>query len=200
MSSSCLPNYSYKPTFTPSSVSCVAPSYSEHRSRIIIGGQIFFRSKLQGPQVNLYEVEIVGSTFKVYYNGAVVETHSATLGPGGIAALRSSISSSIHIEMPTLHYDIYDTRVAENDSSLPLPAGGLIAFTKRPLVGGSGGPTDDAGLNLIRTGPSRTMYILQTTENVVGQSVDPPANLKVKQWNGFQWVTYSNYIQGSCPV
>ena len=200
MSSSCLPNYEYKPTFSPSGISCIAPAFSEHRSRRIINGILFFRSVLQGPSTNLIEVELISGIFKVYYAGAVVETYLALSGAGGINDLRSKISISQYVEMPVLHFDIFDNRISENDNIFPLPAGGLSSFSKQPLIGGSGGPTDNVGLNLIRTGPSRTIYILQTTEDATGRPIDPPASRKVQQWNGFNWVTYSNFVQGACPV
>ena len=201
--SSCLPNYTYTPTFTPSGVACLAPGYSEHRSRRTVATSLtplFFRSKDQGPQTNDIAVELVGTSFKVYVSNVVVETYTAVLGAGGIANLRTKLAASTLIEMTPLHYDIYDTRLNEKDTALPIPAGGLAGFAKVSLIGGTGGPRDSVGLASIRTGPSRSIYITQTIENAVGMDVDPPANQKVKQWNGEAWVSYSNYVQGSCPV
>lgn len=194
ISRSCLPTYSYEPDFTPSSASCQAPVYSEHRSRLMAGGG-FFRSIEQGPDTNLIEAEFLGGVFKVYYNGIMVESHNVVAGIGSFSTLRSALASSAWIQMPAWSYDVYDTRLAEDNV-----LGGMSYFVKSPFIGGSGGPTSALGLAAIRTGPSRTIFVLSTTESADGSSIDPPANRKVQQWDGVQWITYSNLVSGSCPI
>lgn len=65
------------------------------------------------------------------------------------------------------------------------------------LVGGSGAPIDDTTLNTIRTGPTRTIVIISSTEfndadplKGDGDIVQPPANRRVLEWDGFDWVQY----------
>lgn len=123
----------------------------------------------------------------------------------GIAQLRASISNnpSSVIEMPVLNYDVYDTRTVENDnvSDGTLPAGGLVAFSKTHLTGGSGGPTTGDLLDQIHTGPDRSIIIIETTENDDGSTnTNVPESRKVQQWNGSKWIEYSNKIPGACPL
>lgn len=196
MGNSCLPSYNYEPVFVSSSTTCQAPGYDEHRSRLTAGGG-FFRSAAQGPDRNLIEAEFTAGVFRIYFNGSLVESYSQTSGVGSFAGLRSKLASSTYIEMPALGYDVYDTRIAEDDSLL---GGGMSYFTRTSFTGGSGGPTDSTGLASIRTGPTRTIFVLRTTESDTGMSVDPPSYRKVQQWNGESWVTYSNTVPGNCPV
>lgn len=89
---SCAPTYSYRPTFTPSGVKCVAPFFHEHRSRLF-EGEMFFRSKDQGPETNFLELEIDLSNLYVYFENVLVETFPVTInGEGSIADLRSLLT------------------------------------------------------------------------------------------------------------
>lgn len=203
---SCSPPYRYRPTFTPSNIKCIAPSFVEHRSRLTVE-QMFFRSKDQGTETNLLELEIDSSNLYVYFEGVLVETFPATLGFGGIAALRATISNPItgsdYIEMPVLGFDIFDLRSQEDDDAVDPPldiiAGGLTSFSRRFLRGGSGAPIDDAGLTAIRTGPERSIIILASTENSNGRPITPPWFRRVQQWTGSAWVTYANLVANACP-
>lgn len=204
----CSPQYSYRPTnFTASEVACAAPLYAEHRSRLT-AGNAFFRSKNQGPEENLISVEclaVPAPTFNVYVNGVLVRTYIVILGYGGIADLRSQLNadpnqSTLPIEMPIINYDVYDTRIPPEEFTDGLTTIGLDPFPLTYLSGGSGGPTTDAGLSSIRTGPDRTLFILATTEDLTGADITPPASSRVRQWNGTAWISYCNLIQGQCPL
>jgi hypothetical protein len=190
----CYPTYQYRPeAFAPSASSCQAPNFSERRSRLTTGG-VFFRSINQGPQTNLLAVELASNTFRVYFNNVIVETYSSVvMGAGGIAALRARLATSEYIRMPAIGVDINDGRVVENDTIL----GGLNPIAKTSLVGGSGPPIDAPSIAAIRTGPSRTICVLQTSENNAGS---PVGVYQAIQWNGTKWINYSNEVQGSCPI
>lgn len=208
---SCEPTYSYRPSFTASDSTCTAPGYPETRARVIVAG-LFFRSKGFGPERNEISVEIPTTGLNagkclVRMGDNVVETYAPTLGVGGIANLRALISSNPDsiIEMTGLTFDIYDTRTEENDAAgdpLAIPPttdGGLIAFPQTYLIGGQGGPTSDSGLASIRTGPERTLVIIVTTEDIHGNTVDVPLSRKTRQWDGVEWINYSNTVPGACP-
>lgn len=208
---SCEPTYSYRPSFTASDSTCTAPGYPETRARVIVAG-LFFRSKGFGPERNEISVEIPttglnAGKYLVRFGDAIVETYTPTLGVGGIANLRALIGSNPDsiIEMTELTFDIYDTRTEENDAAgdpLAIPPttdGGLIAFPQTYLIGGQGGPTSDSGLTSIRTGPERTLVIIVTTEDIHGKTVDVPLSRKTRQWDGVEWINYSNTVPGACP-
>jgi len=195
---SCPPSYDYRPAaFDPGGQRCAAPTFVEHRSRLT-EGEMFFRSKDQGPETNFLQLEISTDLF-VYFEGVLVETFPATSGAGSITALRSEVSNpttgSKYIEMPVVMFDVFDTRAAEDDTAF----GGVTPFAKTYMRGGSGPPTDDAGLAVIRTGPARSIIILATTEAANGSPVDPPWFRRVQQWDGFHWITHANITQGECP-
>lgn len=190
---SCEPAYTYRPTFTPSNVKCVAPGFAEHRSRLT-ENQAFFRSKDQGPSTNNIELEITGGHLNVYFDNVLVEQYTAFVGAGGIASLRSAVAGSKYIEMPVFGYDIFDFRSTEDDVTI-----GLTAFARTHMKGGSGAPTDATGLAGIRTGPDRSIVIITTTEAADGSPVTPPYDHHVRQWNGYAWVSYSNLVPGACP-
>lgn len=209
ISTPCAPQYDYRPTsFVAGSTQCVAPIYAEHRSRLFEGGT-FFRSKEQGPEQNLIEIECLGSPYNVvniYDNNVLTETYVVTFGAGSIADLRFQVTNrgvfpdtnppSI-IEMLEVTIDYYDNRTDEPDDGI---LGGLVPFVRVSLIGGEGGPTTDAGLASIRTGPERTMFILSTTEDTDGSPLTPPASKRVKQWNGTSWISYCNLTVGNCPL
>ena len=92
---SCSPTYSYRPTFTPGET-CVAPFFAEHRSRLF-EGEMFFRSKDQGPETSWLELEIDLSNLYVYFYGVLVETFPVTFDEGSIASLRAQVT---HFHQP----------------------------------------------------------------------------------------------------
>lgn len=207
----CSPSYAYRPSnFVASSVSCYAPYFAEHRSRLV-AGNAFFRSKSQGPSGNTIAVECVdipSPTFNIYVNNVLVRSYSVLLIAGGIADLRAQLTndpipSEVPIEMMALGYDIYDTRTFEdtNESLVDpvTPYTGLATFPHTLLSGGSGGPTTSEGLSTIRTGPERTIFILSSTEDAHGTDIFPPSSRRVQQWNGVEWISYCNLVQGTCP-
>lgn len=100
--------------------------------------------------------------------------------------------------MPTLGLDIYDTRSAEADGDGVLTPG-LQPFVRTPLTGGVGAPSDASTLASIRTGPTRSIYIVRSIEDNTGTDVFPPASQRIQQWNGAMWISYCNNVQGSCP-
>lgn len=185
MTLDCSPTYDYTPNFTASDVQCTAPNYNETRSRLTIGGG-FFRSVEMGDHTNNIAVEAnqATGTFKVYYGDEIVETYSSVLfGPGGLAELRDKLSNSEYIQMPSANFDVHDTRT-EDDTEI-----GLTEFSLTFFSGGSGLPSTRAGRNTIRTGPERTIGIIQNRENLNGTlSLIGPI---VKEWNGTEWVEYS---------
>jgi hypothetical protein len=140
-------------------------------------------------------------------NSHIVETYTIIIGYGGITDLRSQITNNGNsiIEMTPLHYDKYDTRTAESDAiySVGPPivlTGGLYHFPSTALVGGIGGPIDGSGISSIRTGPDRSIFILTTTENLVGVTITPPISKRIQQWNGTSWISYCNSTPGACPL
>lgn len=230
------PAVPYDPaTWVRSPEDCTAPGYPEHRARVTIPGQLmstdnifrtalFFRSKGFGPDKNLISVEIPSTgeyagKFVVRMDGDISKVYDPIIGVGGIGRLRTLITNNTNsiIEMPTLAFDIYDTRTDENDSAgtaavpapvLPtdppaadaVPDHGLSYFTEYHLVGGEGGPSTASGLAAVRTGPERSIVIIVTTEDHPGNTVDVPIDRKTRQWNGSTWISYSNNSPGSCPI
>lgn len=130
----------------------------------------------------------MSGSFYVYYNNVLQETYTFI----NIPDLETQVNStSDYIEMPPLGYDIYDTRTSVS------PFG--FSFGPDFLTGGSGGPTDGAGLAAIRTGPERSIILITTIEDATGAPTTPPANMRVQQWDGFLWLSYCNLIPGACP-
>lgn len=204
---SCAPSYAYVPTFTPSNTDCVIPTYTEHRSRVSIPGDeiittsLFFRSVDQTYEANQIEVELTaGGEFRVFFNGTQVagSPYMVTFGTGAIATLRSALSSSTVIEMPPVATDVYDLRVAESDGD-GIVTPGLAPFARTFLTGGQGAPTDGSTISSIRTGPSRTLYLVKSQEDVFGNDVVPGPSQKIRQWNGTTWISYCNNVPGQCP-
>lgn len=192
----CAPLYDYRPEdFEAGPTKCIAPLIAERRSRLF-EGNTFFRSKEQGPDKNSIALECTSGEFRVYVNDTVVEQYPIAVGPGGISALRSQVVANVSsiIEMPALNADVNDVRAEEDDDII-----GLLTFNKTFMTGGSGGPTTRAGLATIRTGPERSIFIVSTTEDESGTDVSPDLAKRIRQWNGTQWISYCNTIQGSCP-
>jgi hypothetical protein len=183
MTLDCSPLYEYKPNFTESYTSCEAPNYNETRSRLSAGGG-FFRSVEYGDHTNYISLEVdqISSNITIYFNDVVVETYVVLFGPSGLADLRTKLSSSEYVEMPTTDQNV-DYSSTEDDVNI-----GLFGFAKISMSGGGGLPSTQAGRDLIRTGPERTVGIIQHRENSNGtlSRVGP----LVKQWNGVQWVEY----------
>lgn len=205
---SCQPPYDYRPVEQFAS-DCKAPVYTEHRARLFAGGT-YFRSIEQGPHWNDVSLEIEDNIdgdpnkflLTVRYRGVQVETYETTKVPdnegigcstSGIGNLRNQVNAtSEYIEMYSRSEDIFDT--GGEDASC------ISAFQETYMSGASGPPLDDTPIARINTGPERTVIIVGTTENEKGQSVDPPAERKVQQWDGEQWVSYQNLVPGACPL
>lgn len=209
---SCEPGYSYRPTFITGS-HCTAQLFVEHRSRVTVGTaptSLFFRSRYFGSGTNQITIECVSSPaarVNVYNNSILHSSYVVTLAPGGIANLRTQITNDINsiVDMPPLGYDIYDTRIHEYDQNDPLAIppitnAGLHVFSLSSLSGGQGGPTDASGLASIVTGPERSMIIIVATEDDQGDDATPPPSRRIQQWNGSQWISYCNLVQGNCPL
>jgi hypothetical protein len=111
----------------------------------------------------------------------------------GIDELRIAISNnpSSLVEMYTRGSDVFDPGGEDDPCLLP--------FALTFLSGGEGGPTDAASLATIRTGPDRSVIIIQTREDINGNPITPPASSRIQQWNGVQWISYCNTIPGVCP-
>ena len=206
---SCQPPYDYRPSYTPRTTAraLVRP---EHRSRLFAGGT-YFRSLEQGQDQNLISLEITATfgpdeyTLFVRYDGTLVET----FGPvdqtvdgmsgtcpieNGINNLRTLVNAgSEYIEMFTRGADIvYDFMGFDSPC--------LSAFSETFMSGGDGRPRDARDIARINSGPERTLVIITSTEDITGTEIDPPAERKVWQWNGEEWITYSNLEQGKCPA
>lgn len=206
---SCYPSYAgaYTPAFVASGTPCTAPQYELHRSRLAIAASatadpLFFRSKDQNFEANDIELQLTaGGQFRIYYNGTLVKTYSIAYGIGAVAALRTLIQTTdpnIYIEMPAVGLDIYDTRSSETDGD-GVTTPGLQPFARQFMTGGEGAPSDSSVLASIRTGPTRTVFIVRSKENNTGADIQPPASEKIQQWNGAAWISYCNNVTGSCP-
>ncbi|KKM95920.1 hypothetical protein LCGC14_1183360 [marine sediment metagenome] len=213
---SCVPQYPFRPKFVASDVKCIALTFEEHRSRLF-GGGTFFRSIAQGRDRNQLSLEVtVVSTgpltfdvtlFVRFGGGSPVETFMVTqtengIGDcisGGISALRSAVnSSSTLISMPARGTDFFD-------SGTDAATGCMSAFSDTSMTGGDGEldpsvPADLAAILTIRTGPTRTLLIISTTENAVGFPVTPPSSNRVRQFDGTVFISFSNLVAGSCPI
>jgi hypothetical protein len=160
-------------------------------------------------------------TLNVYFQGVLSETFqiNQTLLPGtpggpgtppvppptdpscnGIALLRSAVNNAITgsklIEMTFRGFDFFDNGADDSDEC-------VTAFGITNMQGGAGEPDpvfERPFIDAIRTGPSRTIIIIRTTENITGFPVTPPTSRRVKQFNGTKWVLYSNLVQGQCPI
>lgn len=213
---SCKPPYDYIPIAAPVA-DCAAPVYPEHRSRLLAGGS-YFRSIEQGEEWNKISIEITdnidGNADKYrltvkYYNGAGhtisdTETYDVIQIPGagdgistcdtsGINLLRAAVNGvSNYIEMYERGSD------TEFDES-GIDVGCISTAIETFMSGGSGGPTDASVLANIHTGTQRTLIVISTTEREDGTPTNPPAERKVQQWSGSEWISYQNFIPGACP-
>lgn len=218
----CLPTYDWRPSFSPSSATLSCNTYDKHRSRITVlnpnyvppgGGDpgtpiasndgLFIRSVDQSTQANNISIEHTGTTFNVYVSDVLVRSFPIGVGAGTYAQLRSMISGTFTapfdkpdptIEMPPFQFDIYDViRDSEDDLS------GLFVFAKINLADGDGPPLVAPDLVNVHTGPTRAMVIISTYEDIRGVSVTPPPGERVSQWDGIDWISYCNLVQGICP-
>ena len=213
---SCFPPYAFRPQFVPSDTPSAADIREEHRSRLTAGGT-FFRSIAQGRDRNQLSLEVtVVSTgpltfdvtlFVRFGGGSPVETFMVTQTEnnagdcisGGISALRSAVnSSSTLISMPSRGTDFFD-------SGMDAATGCMSAFSDTSMTGGDGAldpsvPADLAIILAIRTGPTRTLLIISTTENAVGFPVTPPPSNRVRQFDGTVFISFCNLTAGVCPL
>jgi len=204
----CSPPYVYRPTFTAGPTICSAPIYNEHRSRLFAGGT-FFRSRLIiGTEVmsdacNDISIECVFDMLNlemivtIRYQAVIVKTYvipqeDDTMNPGecspnAINGLRTEMNTNDpndYVWMPPRMYDTaYDDSGIDGDC--------LLEFPETYMSGGEGGPQDDSTITSIRTGPERTIIIIATTEDEYGEPAAVPADRKVQQYDGTNWVTYT---------
>jgi len=201
---SCPPSWSYRPTaFVAGDQKCVAPVYVEHRGRtgLILDPDwespdplngLFIRSRDFGYQTNEIEVEGTSTHFNVYFEGTLTEQYSLVTYPTTQQVRTALDNANSIVEMPLLGVDVADEDRESESAS-------IFVFDSMRLMGGSGGPQDAHSLTAIRTGPERSICIIATTEDYSGEPVTPPPDRRVRQWNGYRWVTYSNYVAGVCP-
>lgn len=214
---SCFPTYAFRPNFIASPTPCTAPVYPEHRSRLTAGGA-FFRSIEQGQDRNHISLElfVVPSgpstddvTLVVRYNGQIVETFMVTqttvtvptTSCNGIVNLRKEVNiNSEYIEMPRRGFDVRDPLFG--DPMADDGDGCLGPFNNRQMRGANGEPdvTNLSLINSIRTGPTRTIIIISTTEGNDGSPLTPPTDERVRQFNGNRWISYQNFASGACPL
>lgn len=216
--------------FIPSDQKCRAPVYKERRARaetiidptdpiMFPNRGLFFRTRGFGFDRNNISIEMrsisnIGDVpsgvivdpdnlppfiFLVWYYDQTSETTNvleyfpSNLYPS-FSQLRVGLDlTHSAIEMPPMAVDINDD-VRDSESNT------LFAFSLRQLRGGSGGPTSSESIDMIRTGPKRTMIIISTTEDYEGNDVRPADSKRVQQWNGTSWVSYINNVQGVCPL
>lgn len=213
----CLPTYNYHPNYVPSNVTCSIVTYNKHRSRVTIldpnyipqpplfgAHGLFFRSVDQSLTVNDFAVEQTETQFRIYYQGSIVRTYPVSVGVGQIAVLRNLMEGNgpvpynvpdPYLEMPPFQFDIYDTiRTVEDDLF-----GGIFEYGVTALTGGDGPPNVNPDVIPVKTGPTRSMIIVATYEDIHGNSVTPPPEERVTQWDGTKWISYCNLIQGICP-
>lgn len=219
---SCEPSYSYRPTFEASSQECEAPTYTRRRARVIIPGvestaapvegapatvgvsSLFFRSKQQTKDADDIGVEITSTTprkLRVSVNGEMVLEYVIPPPPGSIEALRQMIDADVEniwIEMPPHGVDVHDSRTIEEDGD-GISVATLVPFALVNLAGGDGAPTSAEGINAIRTGPVRTIFVVVSQEDFTGANSLPPTSERIQQWNGTMWIPYSNIVPGECP-
>lgn len=201
---SCYPNYEYVPDyFTPSDNTAFMPSYRKSRSRTTVSFEsplgvetgIFVRSVEQMTSANTISISFSSNVFKVMVDGNVAEQYDVRAGPGSFSALRQALSDSNLIEMPPFRMDIYDTVRAVEDDTV-----GMSSFSETFLKGGSGPPTTGPESVPVLTGPSRALVCIASYENERGVMQTPPAGERLLQWNGTNWISYTNGVQGNCPI
>lgn len=222
----CEPSFAYRPTDRPEPAQSSAPLFTEHRSRLTAGGT-FFRSIDQGIDENDISLEATTDgtfplelTLTVRVLGVIEETFVVQQtfvpgtpgGPGtppvppptddtcigGISALRAAVNDvstgSLIIEMTARGFDIFDGGTDPADNC-------LTAFADTPLTGGDGPPSNASQpfLDSIFTG-QRTMIIIDTTEDITGFPVTPGPSKRVQQYDGTDFISYCNLVQGNCPL
>ena len=107
--------------------------------------------------------------------------------------LRSLVRSSAFIRLfPRGSDTAFDNGGTDSDC--------LGTFVDTFMSGGNGPPTDISTITSINTGQERTMVIISSTEGLNGVSINTPQDRSVKQWNGTEWIPYSNLIRGQCPI
>jgi hypothetical protein len=215
---SCQPPYDYRPIAAPVA-DCVAPVFTEHRSRLF-GGGTYFRSLKQTPSQNRISLQVTnigGNTLRLtvrYYenlNEAATATEiydvtqivgsgdgTLTCDTNAIPSLRAAVNGvSQYIEMYPRGTDLgFDYR---GEDVIVTDNGCLIVFPETFMFGASGGPTGVEPIARIDTGPQRTIIIINSTEKENGESTNPPSERKIQQWNGTEWIPYQNLVPGACP-
>ena len=214
----CEPSYTltYAPTVRPLPASSAAPIFAEHRSRLFAGGT-YFRSLSQSVAANSISLEITVapsgpnnvvltvSVLNVPQESFVITQtppiFPATVCSGGISALRSAVNNlttgSAFIEMFTrgadIEFDLLGTDAIDNC---------VVAFPDTSMGGGSGGPSNASQpfLDSIFTGEQRTIIMISTTEDLDGVDIFPPPSRRIQQYDGTNFISYCNDVQGACPL
>lgn len=214
---SCPPSYAgtYAPTPRPLPAQSSAPVDVLNRSRLFAAGT-YFRSIAQGQGENDLSIEITvvpagppnveDITLTVRRLGVIQETimtsqtqpvFPATVCTGGISALRSAVNgTSNEIYMQTRGTDFQDPLGADS------PDNCVSAIPDTPMTGGNGPPSNasQAYLDSIFTGKQRTIVMISTYENFVGFPSDPPPSQRIQQYDGTNFISYCNDVQGACPL
>ena len=217
---SCQPGYVYRPTIRPLPPQSVAPVDTLNRSRLFAAGT-YFRSIVQGQGENDLSIEITvvpagppnvdNITLTVRRLGVIQEapiltTQTHVLIPpgspctGGINALRSAVNTlSTVIEMPSR--GIYPAGDFQ-DGGADVIDNCVIAIVDTPMTGANGPPSlaSPAYLDSIFTGNERTIVMIDTAEDPKGFPVLPPPSLRIQQYDGTNFISYCNDVQGACPL
>ena len=204
------PPYGFRPEFVPSRTNpSVANVTAEARSRLT-AGDTFFRSIDQGEDRNDISLELgvsgpaVGSqivALDVRFDGSLIETinvsqtvnASGDCTAGGVGDLRTAVNaSSTLVEMPARGFDI-------NDGGADASSGCVSAFGDTSMTGATGPSADPAFIEAIRTGAERALVIISTREDSTGFPATPSQGDKVLQFDGTDFIPYSNLVPGQCP-
>jgi len=180
----------------------------------LFAGGTYFRSIDQGISENDISLEVTvvldtGMTYDVTLTVSILGTPTEVLavtqtepvlpGPctGGISALRAEVNAnSSIIEMYPRGSDFFDPGGADAADNC------VTAFADTSMSGGDGPPSNATQpfLDSIFTGNQRTIVMIDTYEDDTGFPSDPPTSIRIQQYDGTDFITYSNLIQGNCPV
>jgi hypothetical protein len=187
-----------------------------NRSRLFAAGT-YFRSIAQGQGENGLSIEIQITpagpanvddiALIVRRDGIIQETintqQTHVLIPpgspctGGISALRAAVNAnSTEIYMQTRGVDFQDPGGTDAVDNC------VTAITDTSMAGGNGPPSNasQAYLDSIFTGKQRTLVMISTYEDFVGFPSDPPPSLRIQQYDGTNFISYCNDVQGACPL
>lgn len=185
----------YVPTFEPSDVPCELLTYVETRSRNLLG-QIYFRSKECGLYDDIVIICTVEQQGQYTENVSLTYTfNSITYGPYTVVQQFDDINNTYLTDSVEELRNI----VNNDDGPLDMTSRGVdvhdigqdpdhIVDFSGSLVGGSSGPTNDAVLTSIRTGPKYSLIGITSTEDEHGNNITPTN--KIRQWSGTEWIVF----------